>query len=59
MERFKAAGVRSVEGLDLSSHSRLRTASGTAEHARRFVLVREVRLNYLSATLVDAVLDEP
>jgi hypothetical protein len=58
MDRVKRQGAPSVEGHSLSSHSRLRTAAnaGSADHAVRYALVREVLLAYLSPILVDSVL---
>ena len=57
MERSKRAGAPAVEGPDLASHSRLRAAADGSPHALGYAKVREVLLGYLSATLVDAVLD--
>ena len=56
MERPKRQGAPFVEGPSLSSHSRLRTAPETGEHARRYAMVRDVLLKYLSPMMVDSVL---
>jgi hypothetical protein len=56
MERPKRQGAPFVEGSDLTSHSRLRTAPETGVAARRYVMVRDVLLKYLSPMMVDSVL---
>ena len=57
MERFKRAGAPSVEGPSLSSHSRLRTAPDSGQHAMRYAMMRDVLLRYLSPMMVDSVLE--
>lgn len=56
MERPKRQGAPSVEGPNLSSHSRLRTAPDTSGLSKRYAMVREVLLKYLSPMMVDSVL---
>jgi hypothetical protein len=56
MERPKRQGAPSVEGPSLSSHSRLRTAPETSGLSKRYTMVRDVLLKYLSPMMVDSVL---
>lgn len=55
MERPKRQGEPSVEG-PLSSHSRLRTAPDASGLSKRYAMVRDVLLKYLSPMMVDSVL---
>lgn len=58
MERFKREPLPAATAGSFSSHSRLRAGRVVAagEHTRRYDLVREVLLTYLSPILVDSVL---
>jgi hypothetical protein len=56
MERPKRQGAPFVEGPNLSSHSRLRTAPQSGTVAVRYTMVRDVLLKYLSPMMVDSVL---
>ena len=60
MERFKRRASRPEAVTEVTSHSRLRTASPTSTsdgHSLRYGLMREVLLAYLSPILVDSVLE--